>query len=351
LHKRDRNFVDLSRYIPSCPSVHVIITSCNTTARKFSTFERVNVSELEEPQAVNLFLKCADISNIETKTAAEVNAIVKELGCLALAITIAGTYVSQRPRISSHLPAYLEEYRRRRQELLAEQPDDLIHEYGHSVMTVWETSYAAVYDQLPEACQLLILLAFISYEDIFLGLFGVESHTSSTQLQASWVSVISTENTITINSFEKCFAILERYSLLQRQIDQSSYSMHRLVHAWDYDRLQQKNRSNIKHFCLAAFQLLFEAVSNCEDSPQAKLRLAPHLRENFDTIRRLKTDIKSENIDLINKLEYIGGFTSEIGRWDEAVPMQQVVLEKRQRILGDEHPDTLSAICFVQKSC
>jgi hypothetical protein len=67
LHKRDRNFVDLSRYIPSCPSVHVIITSCSTTARKFSTFEGVNVSELEEPQAVDLFLKCADISNIETK--------------------------------------------------------------------------------------------------------------------------------------------------------------------------------------------------------------------------------------------------------------------------------------------
>jgi len=135
LHKRDRNFVDLSQYIPGCPSVHIIITSRSTTARKFSTFEGVNVGELEEPQAVDLFLKCAEIPSTE-KTEAEVQAIVKELGFLALAITIAGTYVSQTLRLSSHLPAYLEEYRRRRQELLAEQPDDLISEYGQSVMTV-----------------------------------------------------------------------------------------------------------------------------------------------------------------------------------------------------------------------
>jgi hypothetical protein len=251
LHKIDRDFVDLSQYIPGCPGVHVIITSRSSIARKFSTFEGVNVGELEEPQAIDLFLKCAEIPSTE-KTEAEAQAIVNELGCLALAITISGTYVSQTPRLSSHLPAYLEDYRQRRQALLAEQPDDLIDRYGHSVMTVWETSYAVVHDQLPEACRILTLLAFINYEDIFLDLFGLESHTNSTQLQASWVSVIDPQGTITINSFEKCFAILERYSLLQRQMDQSSYSMHRLVHAWAHDRLQQKNRSDIDHFCLSA---------------------------------------------------------------------------------------------------
>ena len=343
LHKGDRNFVDLSQYIPGCPGIHVIITSRSSIAWKFSTFEGVNVGELEEPQAVDLFLRRADIPRTK-KPEAEVQAIVNELGCLALAITIAGTYVSQTPRLSSHLPSYLKDYRQRRQALLAEQPDELIEKYGYSVMTVWETSYTAVYDQLPEACRVLTLLAFINYEDIFFDLFGFESHTSSTQLQPLWSSVIGTQSTITVNTFEKCFAILERYSLLQWQIDKNSYSMHRLVHAWDHDRLQQKNRSDIKHFCLMAFQLLFNAVSNCKDLPQAKLRLVPHLRENFDASRRLETDAESENIDLIDKLEYIGGFISEIGIWDEAAVIRQEVLEKRQRILGNEHPDTIKAM-------
>jgi hypothetical protein len=72
----------------------------------------------------------------EEKTEAEVKAIVKELGCLTLAITIAGTYVAQTPRLLSNLPAHLEDYRQRRQELLDEQLDELIHEYGYSAMTV-----------------------------------------------------------------------------------------------------------------------------------------------------------------------------------------------------------------------
>jgi tetratricopeptide (TPR) repeat protein len=343
LHKRDRNFVDLSQYIPGCPGVHVIITSRSSIARKFSTFEGVNVGDLEEPQAVDLFLRCAEILRTK-KTEAEVQAIVNELGCLALAITIAGTYVSQTPRLSSHLPAYLKDYCQRRQALLAEQPDELIDKYGYSVMTVWETSYAAVYNQLPEACWVLTLLAFVNYEDIFFDLFDFESHTNSTQLQPLWTSIISTQIPITVSSFEKYFAILERYSLLQWQRDKNSYSMHRLVHAWGHDRLQQKNRSDIKHFCLAAFQLLFNAVSNCKNLPQAKLRLVPHLRENFDAIRRLETDTESENIDLIDKLEYIGGITNEIARWEEAAAIRQEVLEKRQRVLGNEHPDTIKAM-------
>jgi hypothetical protein len=70
----------------------------------------------------------------------------------------------------------------------------------------------------------------------------------------------------------------------------------------------------------------------------------PHLKENFDAIRRLQTDTERENIDLIDKLEYIGGFTNKIGRWDEAAAMRKQVLEKRQRIFGDEHLDTIKAM-------
>ena len=344
LHKRDQNFVDLFRYIPGCPNVHVIITSRSSIAGKFSTFEGVHVGELEEPQAVDLFFRCAEIPRTEEKTEAEVKAIVKELGCLALAITIAGTYVAQTPRLSSNLLAYLEDFRQRRQELLDEQPDELIHKYGYSVMTVWETSYSAVHDQLPEACRVLTLLAFINYEDIFLDLFGLESHTSSTLVRESWTSVISAQGNANIHSFEKCFAILERYSLLQRRANKNSYSMHKLVHAWNHDRLQQKNRQDIKHFCLAALQLLYKAVLNCIDLPEAKLRLMPHLRENFNSIRRLQTETESECIRLLDKLEYIGGFTAEIGSWHEAAAIKREVLEKRQRILGDEHLDTIKAM-------
>jgi tetratricopeptide (TPR) repeat protein len=339
LNKKDQNFVDLPRYIPGSPNIHVIITSRSSTAGKFSTFEGVNVGQLEEPQAVELFFKCADITSTQGKAEAEVKLIVAELGCLALAITIAGTYVSQTPRVSNNLSAYLDEYRRRRQELLSEQPDELVYEYDHSVMTVWETSYSAVYGQLPEACRFLTLLAFLNNEDIFLELFRLESDETSTT-EAPWASVISTEGHVTIHTLEKCFAILQKYSLLQRHESKTSYSMHKLVHAWGQDRLKQKSKEEMERFCLVALRLLHEAVAGCANTLDTKLRLAPHVRENFDAVRGM--DMK--NMEIVYKLDYFGTFMTDLGSWRDAAAIQQEIFERWQQSFGDEDLDTITSM-------
>jgi hypothetical protein len=52
----DIRFVDIDQYVPRSHA-HVILTSRSRTARNFSTFEGVEVRELEEAQATNLFLQ------------------------------------------------------------------------------------------------------------------------------------------------------------------------------------------------------------------------------------------------------------------------------------------------------
>ena len=47
----------------------------------------------------------------------------------------------------------------------------LIHRYGESVLSTWETSFAAVERQSAIAARLLSLLAFLNFDDIFLALF------------------------------------------------------------------------------------------------------------------------------------------------------------------------------------
>ena len=89
-------FVDLSHYMPGSPHVHVIVTSRNSTARDLSTFKGIHVRELEEPQATELFAKCARIPDIEG-VEDDIKRIVEELGYLALAVTLAGAYISQAP--------------------------------------------------------------------------------------------------------------------------------------------------------------------------------------------------------------------------------------------------------------
>jgi tetratricopeptide (TPR) repeat protein len=345
LHQTDKDFVELSEYCPGSLNTHIVITSRSSIAKSMSTFEGVSVEELEESESVELFLTCAEIQPARENVLTEAKAIVNELGHLALAVSMAGKYVSQTPRLSSNLSAYLDEFRNRRRDLLSETPDRLIARYHHSVMTVWETSYSAVSEQLPEAGRLLTLLCFIHYDDIFLELFGLDIDSGSTAV-APWTSVLGCQTRVDLHQLEKCFRVLESYSLCQRKMMQTSYSIHRLVHAWGYDRLQDDGDA-VNGFWHAASQLLdgyLKTISDRQDGPLSKLRVVPHLTDNIRSFKRASTLIDRTKIDYLENLQSFGFFLLKIGRWSDAALSQKEVFEKRQRILGDEHPDTITAM-------
>lgn len=358
LDRRDQKFVNLSRYIPGGPNTHVIITSRSSIARELSTFDGVEVGSLDIKEAVDLFFRCAKIQGSPSEEEAQAMLIVKELGYLALAIAGAGSYISQTPRLSSDLPRYLQEYRQQEHRLLQELPQELVDMYGHSVMTVWETSYLAVYDQAPEACFILTLLGFVNNEDIFLDLFDPQSGAGSApQWEESWAKAIGMQDGVCIWDLERYLAILERYSLLQRKINENtnnhSYSMHRLVHTWSYNRLLMKNGLESNRFGLAALQLLYEATTKIRQNSsgtmdrgrarQDELRLVPHLSDGIQAIGRLPTNA-DDDAGMLDKIRLIGRFLDDIGSWRAASFVHKVVLEKAQRTLGDEHPETLTAM-------
>jgi tetratricopeptide (TPR) repeat protein len=345
LHQTDKDFVELSEYCPGSPNTHVIITSRSSIAKSLSTFGGVSVEELDESQSVELFLACAEIQSARDGVLAETKLIVHELGHLALAVSMAGKYVSQTPRLSSNLSAYLDEFRSRRRDLLSETPDKLVARYDHSVMTVWETSYDAVFKHLPEASRLLTLLSFIHYDDIFLDMFGLDIDTGSTAV-APWMSVLGYQMGVDLHQLEECFRILENYSLCQRNMMQTSYSIHRLVHAWGNDRLQGVGEG-VEDYWYAASHILddyIETISDRQDGPATKLRVVPHLTDNIHSFEKVSKVSDWNKVDRLEIVERFGIFFRNIGRWNDAAVSQKEVLEKRQRILGDEHPSTITAI-------
>ncbi|KAH7308419.1 nucleoside phosphorylase domain-containing protein [Stachybotrys elegans] len=202
------NFVDIPEYIPGSPRVHVLVTSSSSTTQDPSTFDGVHVRELEEPQAIELFAKCAKLASAEGLYDS-LKVIVQKLGYLALAITIAGAYLSQTPTLASNLPQFILEYDRRRRDVLDKLPRKFVDQYTESVMTIWEMSYAAVNRQSPEACRLLTLLAFLDYEDIYLGLF-VPNPAIGAICSPSWSSVIQ-DGPFDLVTLRNSLATLERY--------------------------------------------------------------------------------------------------------------------------------------------
>jgi tetratricopeptide (TPR) repeat protein len=332
-------YINIKHFIPNVTSLHVIITSRSSTAKNMTALEGVQVSEMDEAQAVELFYRYSQLQRNNLDIEAEMKAIVKELGYLALAITLAATYVGRTRRLQSDIKAYLPEYKQRRRELLDRKPESLIHQYTSSVLTTWETSYQAVADQHLEASVLMTMLSFLSFDDIFLQLFGVSKQAEGIGMITIFIPLLLM--IIDTYKVEDSFEILERFSFLQWKKDQQSYAMHKLVHAWGYDRLTKDKQDQ---FSRTTFKLVVEAIKGCRNTPEDKLRLVPHVMANFATLAGASGTSDQAAGSILDELLRVGAFITDIGRLAEGCAIEKHVWSERRRILGEEHPNTILAM-------
>ena len=139
--------------------------------RQFQQLDAIEVTEMKPSKARELFQRYAKLTEEGPGVRQEADGIVRELGYLALGITLAGSSVLVTARLSSDIRRYLLGYRQRRKELLQRRAKRHIHQYGESVLSTWEASFEAIKHHNPAAARLLSLLAFVNFKDIFLGLF------------------------------------------------------------------------------------------------------------------------------------------------------------------------------------
>jgi tetratricopeptide (TPR) repeat protein len=347
--KNDPGYIDLKHYLSDAPSIHIIITTRSSKARKMTRLPSVEVGSMELSEAVDLFSTCSECDGTAHEDHAKIEMIVQELGCLALAVTLAGSYVSE---THLELSQYLEEYRQRRKELLGEVPKNLIYEYNESVLTTWESSFEAITQRNVHASSLLTVLAFIHYDDVMLDLFerarkGINTRKDEVREDGSandqllWQLAVSSQKPVDMYMIRQAFRVLESFSLVQWKKDQSSYAMHKLVHAWTYERLDRKRQET---FCEAALKLLATAVRNWPPDPLYKARLIPHLMANFSTVSNLYRKMNSDNRSVLNLLDGIRNFLDSAGRWTEVCAVETFQLSQMEKLYGCEHVDTITAM-------
>jgi tetratricopeptide (TPR) repeat protein len=345
-------YINIKHFIPDAAALDVIVTSRSGTAKDMTRLGGVQVGEMEAGQAAELFQKYARIHHNAGSTKDEILCIVRELGCLALAVTLAATYVGSTPRLQSNIKAYLPEYRQRRRELLRRKPESLVHQYSESVLTTWETSYAAVARQCAEASVLMTMLSFLSFDDIYVELFCADTRVDSPEQteddsNVSWRRLVSPQRAVDVYKIEECFAVLQKYSLVQWKADQQSYAMHKLVHAWGYDRLGVEEQGK---YSRAVFRLVVEAVKavgavgGYSRAPKDKLRLVPHVIGSFEALTSVGNKSNKVTKDTVDEMEDVGEFVTDLGRWPEARAVKAYVLQTRNGLLGKEHPDTITAM-------
>ena len=89
--------------MPNAPRVHIVVTSRSSTVKETTALQAIEVADIKFFEATELFRPCDKIQDPEPDVKTEVGQIMKELGCLALAIALAGSYVFVTPQLRKKL--------------------------------------------------------------------------------------------------------------------------------------------------------------------------------------------------------------------------------------------------------
>ncbi|RDW70414.1 hypothetical protein BP5796_08811 [Coleophoma crateriformis] len=332
-HDNEDSYIDLRNYIPTASSVDVIITTRSSEARAITKLRPVEVAELEIAEAVEL-LRNSNLMHAPEQVLVD---IVKELGYLALAISLAGAYISATPRLKNNIHGYLPEYHERRKILLSRKPTKLIDQYGESVLTTWESSFTAICKVSPAASQLLGLLAYLDPDDIPELFFQMDE-------KQDWQSEIFPGGALDKYKFEDVFRTLRTYSLVHYQDAKEAYYLHRLVHAWAYDRLEEKERDA---FCITSLNLLATISSGSTSTPEFRIRVVPHIMMSYRLSIRVYEASSNRRGNIIDYFGELGGFLRAEGHWAAELQFRKFCCRENDQLLGQEHPDTLTSMAAL----
>jgi len=133
---------ELEAYLPPGRGGNILITSRNSAMRSLTSPENsLEVTEMEENDALELLLKASCLNIFSMEFQAEAFMIVKELFYLPLAIDQAGAYIASG---ATTIGDYLAKYSEHRKTLLSHSDFTGASKYNRTVYETWELSYKEI---------------------------------------------------------------------------------------------------------------------------------------------------------------------------------------------------------------
>jgi tetratricopeptide (TPR) repeat protein len=137
---------------------------------------------------------------------------------------------------------------------------------------------------------------------------------------------------------EDAVKVLDKYALITRRPAECALDVHRLVHQALRKRLQVQGR--LMQWTQRTITQLLQVFPNDDHSNRSKWRrLLPHAQHALS--HSLADDNDEERLDLASKCAIT---LYRDGRYKEAKKLFVQVMETTKRVLGDEHPHTLSSM-------
>jgi tetratricopeptide (TPR) repeat protein len=346
----------IKKVIPKGIQGSIIITSQDSQSRKLINggCEELSIEMMEPLEARTLLLQHLKwkADSVPQKVCEDCDTIAKKLGHLALAVDLAGAYIGNDPNQGTALKQYLADYEKHQDELLWSDDFRGLSATDKTVWTVWDTTLKKIENRHADVRPGLLLAYLAHFNSGFIQdeLFRLASLSISVIMQElhletgelfDWLKGLIKTNGQEWDSFyyRKGIKTLGRYSLLQQTDGEwPGVSMHNLVQ-WRAKRYEQDLDWNRLYlvFVLAACRQLSEEAAR----PQFRRHMVTHIPEiGLDYLDDIGVDDEKKGFvcSSLSRVYY------DEGRWKEAEELEVQVMETRKRVLGAEHPDTLTSM-------
>ncbi len=321
----------LPPFLPPTAGGHILLTTRAWDMKRLAT--RLEVKTLPDEQGATLLLQRANLLSKES-TFAQASAkyrqlaikLSQELGGLPLALDQAGAYMEA---TGISLEEYLHLYQTHRPTLL-EDRRSLVEDHPDSVATTWSLSFERIEQKNSTAAALLQFCAYLAPDAIPKSII-IEGAPHLGPILES----LATNPLLLPQAVET----LRTYSLIDRDPQAQTLSLHRLVQAAVRDRLSAESELEWKQRTILAVNA---ACPNVRDPKQWNVyeQWLPHALVCAPWIEQEQVS-SLEAAHLLNEAVY---HLNNCARYREAEPLYEQALKIKRKMLGEEHPDTARSL-------
>ncbi|KIM22787.1 hypothetical protein M408DRAFT_332742 [Serendipita vermifera MAFF 305830] len=379
--------LNINGFLPRDTNLTILITSRNPDLGNLATTTHLELGEMTKEEALSAMVQAARRSlPLSDEEIESVNVLLKELGCLAVALVQAGTYCRQLSSTVGEVfrpysfTQYLNLFKSHRMDLMKKSGPMSLDNYQRGVYITLDLSYRQL---TQESRDFLHIISLFHYTDIPFTSFAAAAQNAFEDPKSYYPRDDSHKNTILKLKnllwqdmgwnelyLQEIIRTLRSFSLVTASSTNDSLflHLHPLIQAWSRDMI-----SSTPHPYRAMAMQVLTACGN-EDIKLSRF-LLPHMREMLNQVgirdmhvndllafgvvakqqgnygragrileaalESMKHSAEENSMNTLWVASWLASTYRWEGRWTESEKLFTEVLEQRRRILGKEHPDTI----------
>jgi len=319
---------NLARHLPECAHGAILVTTRNKQTGLRLTYGKglIEVGQMDEDESDQL-LRTA-LNGVST-TSEELSMLSSRLECLPLALVQATAFIQENTISVGGYLQLLNKSDHNLVDLLSGEFETVGRDSGtpRAVAKTWILSFEQIQQQDAFTGEILSLMSLFDRQAIPLKLlYKNEQHQGG-------------DSTTTDIQLTKALGVLKAFSFITEDKDHK-LNMHRLVQL--VTRKWLVNKGTMQQFTRQALLAVSQAYpyGNYEN----RTVCGEYLPHAYAVLGSEDTGLVDERTARASLLYCIAGFFLYQGRWKEAETLGIQVMETMKKVLGSEHPDTLTSI-------